>query len=97
MIGVGIDLGALHVFWTQGGLYRGVLADTATLLGVVREATGTGEAAAVHTPLSSFIHKTAPSDGAVAVLWRWCADRLGETELRRMLPEAFCPAVTVRG
>lgn len=42
VIGIGIDISSLSVFWTRNGLYKGVLADTATLLDVVRQALGEG-------------------------------------------------------
>lgn len=43
VIGVGLDVSNMCVFWTRGGLYMGVLADQETLLGLLRTALGSGE------------------------------------------------------
>lgn len=43
VIGVGLDLTDMCVFWTRGGMYMGVLADQETLLGLLRTALGSGE------------------------------------------------------
>lgn len=42
MIGVGIDMASLSVFWTRSGTFKGVLADTAVLLDLMRQTLGEG-------------------------------------------------------